>query len=196
MMTLSAGRKSCGLGRPTKRVTRVEDILMVDCQSFVFIIHCNFSFRIEMDLCCESMLMQSCDILAACRNRRGHGIILEHYARYDKISERWLVERASVATRDLSKAGRWKTWHVRRLGTPRAKRQIEVLHGAGCNFSPSTTTATFDNRINYRPPTQWLVATPPLRDGMESCLLPCLWWTFDALRQFSPSRQPASTSRV
>jgi hypothetical protein len=44
---------------------------------------------------------------------------------------------------------------------PRAEHFDEVLHGASI-FSPLTTTATFDNRINYRPPTQWLVDPPPL----------------------------------
>jgi hypothetical protein len=43
----------------------------------------------------------------------------------------------------------------------RAEHFDEVLHGASI-FSPLTTTATFDNRINYRPPTQWLVDPPPL----------------------------------
>jgi hypothetical protein len=67
-----------------------------------------------------------------------------------------------------SRDRRWKTWHVRRLGTPRAKRQIEVLQG-GCFdlFSFDDDDATFDNRIIYRPPTQWLVEPRLLLSMME-----------------------------
>jgi hypothetical protein len=41
-MTLSAGRRSCWFGRPTKYVTRGEDILTTERQSFVVIIHYSF----------------------------------------------------------------------------------------------------------------------------------------------------------
>lgn len=81
---------------------------------------------------------------------------------------------------------RRKTWHVRGLGTPRAKRQIEVLQREFDLFS-------FDDDSDLRQqdqysPTDTMVSrhTAAVCDGYGPRLLSCLRPTLDALRQFSP----------
>lgn len=86
--------------------------------------------------------------------------------------------RLSVSRVETLKVVSARSWHTTGLSDK------SKFYTAGIrSFSPLTTTTTFDNRIIYRPPTQWLVVTlGAVCDEIGPRLSRCLWSTLDALR--------------